>query len=304
MSVNDIYLPHDQKAADIQYRQRMSMILTHGEKISSTPQGVPAITYIGLPPMVFKLENGAPLPTERNISFWRSAIGEICGFINGVTSQEILSKEFGCSWWAPWVTEEKARKIGIEPGDLGPASYGAAFRHFPKGLDSAFNFDQISHAINQLKNYPYVRTVHITPWIPYWIGRGGFQKAAVSPCHGWMFFRVINNRLWLQMHQRSADFPVGVPANMIQYAALLLMFGHVTGYTPDTFVHSFFDAHIYEDQIPRVQEMMLRTPRRLPSLFLTEEGLAITNIFDFRPRHFELLDYNPHPTIKDVPVAI
>ena len=301
MSVNDIYLPHERKVADIQYRQSLATILAYGEKVLSTPQGVPAITYIGLSPMVFKMKNGVPLVTERAIPFWKSAIGEICGFINGVTKEEVLEREFSCSWWKPWVTEEKAREIGFEPGDLGPASYGGAFHSFPYPPEP---FNQISHAINQLKKYPYVRTVHITPWIPYWIGRGGFQRAAVSPCHGWMFFRVINARLWMQMHQRSADFPVGVPANMIQYAALLLMFGHVTGYTPDTFVHSFFDTHIYEDQIPRMQEMIRRTPRRLPSLFLTEEGLAITDIFDFRPKHFELRDYNPHPAIKDIPVAV
>ena len=302
MSVNDIYLPYGRRAADTQYRERMAIILAQGEKISSTPQGVPAITCIGLPSMIFKLENGVPLITERSIPFWRSAIGEICGFINGVTEEEVLGKEFGCPWWKPWVTEEKAREIGIEHGNLGPASYGGGFKHYPRPDGSTF--DQISHAVSQLKKYPYIRTVHITPWIPFWIGRGGFQKAAVSPCHGWMFFRVINNQLWMQMHQRSADFPVGVPANMIQYAALLLMFGHVTGYKPDTFVHSFFDAHIYEDQIPRVQEMMRRTPKRLPSLHLTKEGLAITDIFDFRPKHFELCDYNPHPAIKDIPVAI
>lgn len=304
MSVNDIYLSNDQRSADTQYRERLEMILVEGETVFSTPQDVPAITCIGLPPMRFKLENGVPLITERAIPFWKSAIGEICGFINGVTQHEILKREFGCPWWGPWVTQEKAREIGIEPGNLGPASYGAAFNHFPKSLDHSFSFNQISHAVEQLKKYPYVRTVHVTPWIPYWIGRGGYQKAAVSPCHGWMFFRVIKDRLWLQMHQRSADFPVGVPANMIQYAALLIMFGHITGYTPHMFVHSFFDAHIYQNQIPKVQEMLRRPPKRLPVLKLTEEGLAVSDIFEFRPKHFELLEYEPHPEIKDIPVAV
>lgn len=301
MSVN-IYLPHDQKAADVQYRTRLNEILTMGEIISQTPQDVPAITLIGMPPMVFKLKNGVPLITERAIPFWRSAIGEICAFINGVIEQNVLEKEFGCPWWKPWVTEQKTQKIGVEPNTLGSASYGGAFSNFPQPGSTGFN--QVQHAVEQLRMYPHIRTVHITPWIPFWIGRGGFQKAVVSPCHGWMFFRVINDRLWLQMHQRSADFPVGVPANMIQYAALLIMFGHVTGYTPDTFVHSFFDAHIYENQTSHVQEMSRRTPKRFPSLMLNEEGLAIKNILDFRPKHFELEDYNPHPAIKDIPVAI
>lgn len=316
MSVNDIYLPHERKAADVQYRERLAMILTGGQIVKNTPQGIGAVTFLGLPPMRFKLENGVPLVTERAIPFWKSAIGEICAFINGVTAQEVLEREFQCSWWAPWVTEEKAKQINIEAGILGPASYGGAFHDFPhfvweksaefsgRGCYAPEPFNQVSHAIDQLKRYPDIRTVHISPWIPYWIGRGGFQKAAVSPCHGWMFFRVIDGNLSLQMHQRSADFPVGVPANMIQYAALLIMFGHVTGYTPHMFIHSFFDAHIYENQIDKVQEMIGRTPKRLPSLKLTEEGLAINNIFDFRPKHFVVEDYNPHPGMKDIPVAV
>lgn len=304
MSVNDIYLQHELKAADTQYRERLGMILTRGEEISLTPQDVPAITHLGLPPMIFNLSNGVPLVTERAIPFWKAAIGEICAFINGITEQEILEKEFGCSWWKSWVTEEKTTKIGVAPKTLGQASYGGAFKKFPMAQDPFSGFDQISHAIEQLKKFPHIRTIHISPWIPYWIGRGGYQKAVVSPCHGWMFFRVIGNRLFMEMHQRSADFPVGVPANMIQYAALLIMFGHITGYVPDTFIHSFFDAHIYKDQIPYVKEMIGRTPRRLPSLLLNEEGLAVKSIFDFRPKHFELTEYNPHPAIKSIPVAV
>ena len=50
----------------------------------------------------------------------------------------------------------------------------------------------------------------------------------------------------------------------------------------------------------RVQE---REPLRLPTVTLNEAGKKINDIHDFRMEHFELNDYNPHPSIPKIPVA-
>jgi thymidylate synthase len=300
-TVNDIYLPPEKRTIDTQYRQNLQFILENGEDIADTPQDVPARTYLHPTSMRFPLKNGAPLITERAIPFWRSAVGEILGFINGVRENDVLKSEFGCPWWDAWVTEKKCGKINVPTGNMGPGAYGGAFHDFPS---PSGKFNQVEHVVEQLRKYPHIRTHHITPWIPFWIGRGGFQKAVVSPCHGWQFYRVINGKLSLMMVQRSADFPVGVPANMIQYAALLLAVAHVTGYTPHEFIHCFFDAHIYTNQIESISEMNSRIAKKLPTLTLTDDGLGIENIFDFRPKHFTIADYDPHPGIKGIPVAV
>lgn len=302
MTVNDFYLPFEERIADEQYRRNLQFIMEKGEDVENTPQDVSARTYIHPPSMRFKISNGAPLITERAIPFWRSAIGEMCGFLNGITEHSILKNEFGCPWWEEWVTESKCRKINVPTGNLGPASYAGAWHDFPMPNNETFN--QIDHIINQLKKYPHIRTHHISPWIPFWNGRGGFRKAVVTPCHGWIFYRIINNKLSMMMVQRSADFPVGVPADMIQYWALLLMTSHVTGYIPYEFIHVFFDAHIYTNQFDSIKEMLHRVPRKLPTLKLTNDGLCIKNIFDFRPKHFSISDYDPHPAVKGIPVAI
>jgi thymidylate synthase len=49
--------------------------------------------------------------------------------------------------------------------------------------------------------------------------------------------------------------------------------------------------------------MLEREPLRLPTVHLTEEGKKIADIHDFRSEHFELSDYNPHPSIPRIPVA-
>jgi thymidylate synthase len=119
-----------------------------------------------------------------------------------------------------------------------------------------------------------------------------------------MHIRVIENKLTLHMIQRSCDVPVGLPQNLIQYAALALTIAHVTGTEAYEYVHSFSDAHIYVDQVDSVKIMLAREPRRLPTLALSPAALAKTDIFDFRREDFTLSDYDPHPGIKKIPVAI
>jgi thymidylate synthase len=103
------------------------------------------------------------------------------------------------------------------------------------------------------------------------------------------------------MFQRSGDFPVGVPSNMAQYAALLMMLAHVTKTEPYEFVHSFSDAHIYVDQIPNVEELLKREPKAFPTVTMVNKK---DDIFAYRADDFELSDYDPHPSMKDIPVAV
>ncbi|MDB5188179.1 MAG: thyA [Candidatus Kaiserbacteria bacterium] len=292
--------PFEERTPDTQYRDNLEYILKHGERVSSQ-QGVDALTVIAPPPMHFKLENGFPMITERSVKgFWKGSIGEICAFINGERTLEGL-ESYGCKFWTPWGTPEKAAKRGLAVGDLGPGSYGAAFHDFPTAEGESYN--QIKNIIEQMIEFPHLRTHFISPWIPQYIirGTGKQQKVVVAPCHGWMHFRIIDNKLTLHMFQRSADFPVGVPSNMIQYSALLMMLAHVTNTIPHEFVHSFSDAHIYVDQIPNVEELLTRAPLRLPTVTMINKK---DDIFAYRSEDFELSDYEPHPGMKDIPVAV
>ena len=112
---------------------------------------------------------------------------------------------------------------------------------------------------------------------------------------------IINDQLTLQHVQRSADMPVGVVGNILQYAALTLAIAQVLGLTPRRYIHYFLDAQIYEDQIDRVKRLIERQPRPFPTLTIIDP--AIKDIFAFRPEHFELMDYDPHPSMNDIPVT-
>jgi len=301
--------PYSERTPDNQYKNLLKEILEKGIRTKSQ-QGTDAITLMGATPMHYKFENGFPMITERNMSpkeserlpvtIWKQAIGEIFAFVNGArTLKEI--EDFGCHWWEPWATEKKCSKRGLETGDLGPGSYGAAFHDFPTSEGPGYN--QFKNIIEQIVELPHLRTHFITPWVPQYIirGKGKQQKVTICPCHGWVHIRVIDNKLTLHMIQRSGDAPIGVPSNMVQYAALAMAIAHVTGTELYEFVHTISDAHIYVDQMPAVEKMLERESRPFPTMNINKDK---KDIFEFRKEDFSLTDYDPHPGIKDVPVAI
>jgi thymidylate synthase len=295
------YKPYESRPISTEYRRVLERVLRDGVRVK-TRQGVEALTVMQQA-MAFPLADGFPVITERSIrSFWRKPIGELCAFINGAITLKEL-EEFGCDWWDPWATPEKTLKKGIEPGSLGPGSYGGAFHDFPTSEGPPF--DQFKHLVEQLRELPGDRTHFVSPWIPQYQGRGTGKKpqTTIAPCHGWVHVRVLEGGLHLHMFQRSGDVAVGVPSNMIQYAALTLMLEQLTGYPAVAYYHTISDAHIYADQVESVRRMLATSPLPLPTVRLTPEGHAITDIHDFRAEHFELSDYHPNPSILAIPVA-
>jgi thymidylate synthase len=302
--------PFSERTPDTQYRELLQKILDQGTR-SITQQETDAISLMAPGSMRFRLDNGFPLITERNMSpktsenfpvtVWHQAVGEIFAFINGARTQADLEK-FGCSWWKAWVTEEKCKKRGLETGDLGPGSYGAAFHDFPTSEGEPYN--QFKNIIEQMKELPHLKTHFISPWIPQYIirGKGKQQKVVVAPCHGWLHLRVLDNKLTVHMIQRSGDVPVGVPSNMAQYGCLTMAIAQVLGVEPYEYIHTISDAHIFVNQIDAVNTMLGREPRALPTITIADPNKK--DIFEFRYNDFVLSDYNPHPGIKAIPVAI
>jgi thymidylate synthase len=293
--MDDVYKTYSERTPDSQYRDRLEFILDNGVMAEQTFQGVGALTCLGtLPAMSFDLSNGAPVITDRSLhSFWRKPVAEILSFIRGKRTVDDLMGA-GCDYWKDYIG--RGSDFGMEPNDLGPGSYGAAFHDFPRPDGSTFN--QFEQLVWQIREYPHARTHFISPWIPYYTASGENRKVIVAPCHGWQLYRVLDGKLHLLMWQRSADFPIGVPSNMLQYACVLLMMAHATGLAPGTFVHQFGDAHIYADQIDKVQDLITREPLRLPTLRLNADGKSF---FDIEPEDFELTDYNPHKAMPGIP---
>jgi thymidylate synthase len=301
--------PYTERTPDEQYKNLLRDILENGIRSKSqagtsndNPEGTDCVTLFGAKPMRFDLSNGFPMITERSVKgFWKQAVGEICGFINGARTLEEL-ESFGCKFWSAWATPEKCAKRGLAPGDLGPGSYGAAFHDFPTVEGPTYN--QFKNIVEQIAYKPHLKTHFISPWVPQYTirGEGKQQKVVVCPCHGWLHIRILYNKLYLHMFQRSGDVPVGVPSNMIQYGALTMMLAQVTGYEPGEYIHTISDAHIYVDQIPMVEELLKRETKPFPTMTLTN---TTSDLFAFRNTDFELgNDYEAGEPMRDIPVAV
>lgn len=301
------YNPFSERTPDMQYVAALRHIKKYGELTQNPHQTHGTTTSVTVPRMYYYLKNGFPIMTERNITFWRRPIDELFAFINGVTDARVLAEEWGVKWWVEsWATPKKCADFGLEPYDLGPGSYGAAFASFPTASGETFN--QFEHLMKQMTRHPSLRTHKITSWIPqYCLQYEGTaedpedklqRKVVVAPCHGDIQLTVLNGKLILRMDQRSADFPIGVPSNTIQYAALTLAIAHLTHLEPYLFIHDCHDAQIYTVHDEDVDAILARKARPFPTVRLTDEGKGLTSLFDFRSKHFEISDYNPHPAMK------
>ena len=227
------------------------------------------------------LAEGFPLLTTKKVHFKSIAV-ELLWFIKGMTNVKWL-QDRGVSIWDEWADEN---------GELGPV-YGKQWRRWtgPDGEE----IDQLADLLANLKANPHSRRHILSAWNP-----ADVPSMALPPCHTLFQFNVSGDRLSLQLYQRSADMFLGVPFNIASYALLLAMVAKVTGYKPGEFVHTFGDAHIYENHLDQVNEQLSRTPRALPTLSLNPD---VTDLFAFEYEDITIEGYDPLPRIA-APVAV
>lgn len=226
--------------------------------------------------MRFNLEEGFPLLTTKKLHL-KSIIYELLWFLKGDTNVKYL-QDNGVRIWNEWADPD---------GSLGHI-YGYQWRSWPD-YNGGF-IDQISQAIDQIKNNPDSRRIIVSAW-----NVADLDNMNLPPCHAFFQFYVADGRLSLQLYQRSADTFLGVPFNIASYALLTMMVAQVCGLRPGDFVHTLGDTHIYNNHFDQVREQLTRTPRKLPRMIINPE---VKNIFDYKYEDFTLVDYDPLPHIK------
>jgi len=271
-----------------QYLDALKHILENGvDKQDRTGTGSKAV--FGMQ-MRFNMEDGFPAVTTKKFAF-NSMKGELLWFIKGSSDVKELQK-LGCHIWDANAEAPYWKPKAKFPGDLGRI-YGVQWRKW-KGPDGK-EIDQLAEAIKKIKQEPYNRRIIVNAW-----NTGEIEQMALPPCHTFFQFFVANDKLSLQMYQRSCDMFLGVPFNIASYSLLLNIIAQVTDLKPFEFIHTLGDAHIYHNHFDQVKEQLQRKPLPLPQLKLNPD---IKNIDDFKMEDIELINYEHLPAIK-APMAV
>ncbi len=310
------YKPYSERTPDFQYKNLLKDIRENGkdkvpiharldENKKTGHQNSREVTGRMLS---FDMSNGFPVLTERNLKNpFKGALGEVIGFLNGAETLEEL-ETFGMPkiWWENWVTKEKCEKFGLEEHHLGDGSYGASLGKFQTATGF---FNQVEAVMNQMKKMPFLRTHVMTTWHPALSmgdeSQGFKRKVVVAPCHGnFLHFTLFDHTKELELThtQRSADVPVGLQFNLIEWASLGLMASHILGYTFTRYTHFLSNPHYYDVQNEAIDTLLSREPRPFPTVRI-ETNRKIEKLSDFRPEDFVLEDYNPHPWVT-IPTPI
>lgn len=265
--------------------------------------------------------DGFPLTTLRRMPF-KGACQELQFFISGGTDKTWLNN-LNNVFWKYWCSPDAIKKhvdyafeIGADDSlpdrkklqeeltDLGPLGYSWEWRNFgkhyepnnktwyihdnPNGLVEGF--DQLKSMVDKLKINPHDRRMVTSFWNP-----NQLDKVALPSCHLLHQVVVYDNKLNLSFYQRSCDWVIN--QSITTYALLMLLLCEESRLQPGELVGVFADCHVYENQLPAIQELLKREERELPTVRIKRKSDGSFSIFDWTWEDVELIDYNPHPKL-------
>ena len=267
------------------------------------------------------IENGTSTEGEKVRPVWEDGTSAYTIKKFGVVNRYDLSKEFpaltlrrtaikSCVDEMLWIWQKKSNNVhdlkshiwdswADENGSIGKAyGYQMGVKHqYKEGM-----MDQTDRVIYDLKNNPYSRRIMTNIYV-----HQDLHEMNLYPCAYSMTFNVTKEKdsdvLTLNgiLNQRSQDVLAANNWNVCQYAVLIYMLAQVCGMKAGELVHVIADAHIYDRHIPMIEELISREPYPAPEFWLNPE---VKDFYDFTPDDVRLDNYQTHPQIKNIPIAV
>lgn len=298
-----LLVPVYQNSEENQYIRMMNEIVTEGIERSDRT-GVGTKSIFGKC-MKFDLTDTFPLNTTKRM-FLRGIFTELMLYLRGQTDNKILVKQ-NLHIWDANTSREFLDKKGLthfEEGDLG-ATYGFNFRHYGaeyKGCSADYKgqgFDQLSYAIDLIKNDPTSRRIIINLWNPTTLNQVALPSCL---CMYQFYVNTALNRLNLIIYIRSSDVFLAYNWNTCTGALLVHLICNMEGInlTPGELTVMSGDTHIYMSHMEAVKENLSRKPFPYPKLVINTKR---TNIEDFEWTDISVYGYKSLSSIP-APMAV
>lgn len=318
---------------DKQYLGLLDDILTNGTQ-KGDRTGTGTISVFG---RMYRhdLSEGFPLLTTKKLHI-KSILHELIWFLKGNTNIKYL-KENGVSIWDEWATSEgelgpvygsqwrnwpAPELINLDSPNADARTNAVASQGYERlgilenvsdvgKVRTAIYYkelDQVQMLIDGLRKNPNSRRHIINAWNVAYLPdetKKPQQNAlagrmALPPCHVMYQFYVANGKLSCMLTQRSADCFLGVPYNGASVSFLTHMVAQQCDLEVGEIVHSFGDLHLYLNHLDQARLQLSRAPRPLPKLIIKRKP---DSIFDYKFDDFEIVGYDPHPSIS-APISV
>ncbi|MCG9711384.1 thymidylate synthase [Shewanella insulae] len=276
-----------------QYLALCERIINEGVWIENERTGKRCLTVINADLEYDVAANQFPLITTRK-SFWKGAIAELLGYLRGYDNAADF-RNLGAKTWDANANENSVwlnnpHRKGHD--DMGRV-YGVQGRAWAK--PDGGTVDQLRKIIDNLSKGVDDRGEILSFYNP-----GEFHMGCLRPCMHTHNFSLLGDTLYLNSFQRSCDVPLGLNFNQVQVFALLAIVAQITGHKPGKAYHKIVNAHIYEDQLPLMQDVQLkREPFPSPKLSINPDIKSLEDLETWVTMDdFEVTGYQHHEAIQ------
>lgn len=229
-------------------------------------------------------KDGFPLLSLRKMPW--SFVPEVMWMLSGVKDLHWLSQH--TKIWDSFAEED---------GTV-TAAYGNRWRN-------RFGVDQLAEVIQKLDQDPSSRHGVVMAWDP---ATDLTVPQKNVPCPVMFTLNVIAGRLNMHLVVRSNDMALGHPTDVAGYALLTHMLAQRLALMPGMLTVSISNAHVYENQVPfmeelvsretRTEEVRLKLPKDAYSRAVALDPSLIREIKD------SFSGYLPGEPMKDIPIAM
>lgn len=266
-----------------QYIENLNRILLTGTRELNKRTGKETLR-LPCTQFVVDLKKDLPILRSKKVN-WKTAVDEMLWIMQKNSNNiENLNSKIWDQWAGP-------------DGSIGKTYGFQAGKSITK--DGKTYKNQIDYILSTLESDSSNRQCVIDFWDVDDLG-----EMNLVPCTYSSIWTLIDNKLNCVLIQRSADYPVGVPFDTLQYAILTHLFARHLGVEVGTLTHIMADSHIYADQIEGVTQQ-LRQYMQLKKKTGPKPKLVLSgpkNFYLITADNIMIQDYLPEPAIV-FPVA-